>query len=403
MKLLNSFPLERLDEVQAKPADFALLQRVPLVEGRVFGPTVGDEIPILFLDVETTGLDPAVDRIVELGIVRALHSPSARTVQGVEFVFSEFEDPGFPIPAELTAIHGITDEMVSGEQIGDMSDLFADDPIIVAHNAGFDRPFFDRRFPEFHGLRWADSCRSLDWRSWGYEGAGLKALQLQAGFFFDGHRAADDCLALAWLMHVEPRAFAQVLAQADSRNYVVEAQGSPFEVKDILSKRGYRWRPERKVWFHESVVDLDAELEFLDRLYPNARRRAIVRQVTARERFKKAGLPPLKVDSGVIAVGNGERKPTLSREQMVERIGALEDRLIDESGMLPELWFDENRRVALGAHLRTYGPGPSEPFGPDGNPDKWSDQQLRNWLRYLEQRAKASDELSEAKETAGRG
>lgn len=303
MKLLNSFPLDRLEAVHANPQNFALLERVPISEGRVFGPTVGDEIPILFLDVETTGLDAATDRMVEFGVVRAQHSPSAGTLQGVEFVFSEFEDPGFPIPAEVTAIHGITDEMVAGKRFGDMTDIFADDPIIIAHNAGFDRPFFDRRFPEFGNLRWADSCRALDWRSWGYEGAGLKALQLQAGFFFDGHRAADDCLALAWLMHVEPRAFVQLLSQVHALMYVVEAWGSPFETKDTLSRRGYRWQPDQRVWARDSVVDLEAELDFLEGLYRNGSLRATSRPITARERFRKE-IPPLKLKRDYFAALN---------------------------------------------------------------------------------------------------
>lgn len=65
MKLLDSFPLERLAEVQANPENFGLLEQVPLREGRVVGQTVGDEVPIVFIDTETTGLEPATDRIIE--------------------------------------------------------------------------------------------------------------------------------------------------------------------------------------------------------------------------------------------------------------------------------------------------------------------------------------------------
>ena len=61
--------------------------------------------PIVFFDLETTGTDHAKDRIVELAMVK-LH-PDGRRENYVKRV-----NPGMPIPAEVTAIHGITDEDV---------------------------------------------------------------------------------------------------------------------------------------------------------------------------------------------------------------------------------------------------------------------------------------------------
>lgn len=61
--------------------------------------------PIVFFDLETTGLNPATDRIVELALVKLL--PGGKRESFVRRV-----NPGRPIPAETTAIHGITDEDV---------------------------------------------------------------------------------------------------------------------------------------------------------------------------------------------------------------------------------------------------------------------------------------------------
>lgn len=66
------------------------------------------ERDLLFLDLETTGVDPCVDQIVEIG-VSVLHPDGTVNPSGWTRRFK----PTMPIPAEATAIHGITDEDVA--------------------------------------------------------------------------------------------------------------------------------------------------------------------------------------------------------------------------------------------------------------------------------------------------
>lgn len=61
--------------------------------------------PIVFFDLETTGIDIAKDRIVEISMVKVMPD-------GEEIVKTRKLNPGMPIPPESTAIHGITDEDV---------------------------------------------------------------------------------------------------------------------------------------------------------------------------------------------------------------------------------------------------------------------------------------------------
>ncbi len=63
--------------------------------------------PIVFFDVETTGLDVATDRIVEISILKVLPN-------GAEECKTRRINPTIPIPKEVTAIHGITDADVAG-------------------------------------------------------------------------------------------------------------------------------------------------------------------------------------------------------------------------------------------------------------------------------------------------
>ena len=62
--------------------------------------------PLVFFDLETTGIDIAKDRIVEISMVKVMPN-------GEEIVKTRRINPGMPIPPESTAIHGITDEDVT--------------------------------------------------------------------------------------------------------------------------------------------------------------------------------------------------------------------------------------------------------------------------------------------------
>lgn len=64
--------------------------------------------PLAFLDVETTGTDPVADRIVQVGIA------TLDTIASTPRTYSKMVHPGRLIPAEASAVHGITDATVDG-------------------------------------------------------------------------------------------------------------------------------------------------------------------------------------------------------------------------------------------------------------------------------------------------
>jgi DNA polymerase-3 subunit epsilon len=68
------------------------------------------KIPICFFDLEATGANIATDRIVEIAVIKIL--PNGEVIRKSNLV-----NPGMPIPAESTAIHGIRDEDVQGKPL----------------------------------------------------------------------------------------------------------------------------------------------------------------------------------------------------------------------------------------------------------------------------------------------
>ena len=99
----------------------------------------------LFIDVETTGLDPARHEIIELAMVPFFYLPDGDIV-GVGEPFSGLTQPASSIPPAITALTGIDDAMVAGQAIDPdaVAAFVSAASLVVAHNAGFDRKFVER-------------------------------------------------------------------------------------------------------------------------------------------------------------------------------------------------------------------------------------------------------------------
>ncbi|MCP4572153.1 MAG: PAS domain-containing protein [bacterium] len=111
-----------------------------------------DDLPVLVVDTETTGLDVTTDRVVSIGAVCAHGSRLFKSR-----MLDDLVDPGVPIPTASTRIHGITDEMVSGarsfpEVQADLERL-SRHRVMVGHNVPFDLTIL-RHECERHGRPW---------------------------------------------------------------------------------------------------------------------------------------------------------------------------------------------------------------------------------------------------------
>jgi len=224
------------------------------------------------VDTETTGTDASTDKIIELAVIVFEYCADTGEVGRVVETYDGLEDPGFPIPPESTAIHGITDAMVAGHKIDDarVEALLKQAGLVIAHNARFDRGFLEARLPVFAGLPWACSWQEVPWSDAGIESSKLEYLAYRYGFFYEGHRAEIDCLAL---LEVLRRPFGEsgapalriLLESARKPSYRLWANNSPFESKDVLRQRGYRWVPDKRTWCGEiaSREAVDAELAWL--------------------------------------------------------------------------------------------------------------------------------------------
>ena len=104
-------------------------------------------------DVETTGLEPRLDQIVEIGAVKFDRN-------GLIARFSTLINPGIPMPAGAERVNKISDEMLKGKP--PLDEVFPDfvyfirGAVLAAHNTAFDCGFINEKLKE----RWE---RSKPW------------------------------------------------------------------------------------------------------------------------------------------------------------------------------------------------------------------------------------------------
>lgn len=250
----------------------------------------------LFLDLETTGLDPTHDEIIELAMTPFRFSPAGELLEVLPS-FEALQAPSRPIPPEVTALTGIDDAMVAGQTIdaNAVYQFVAPAAVILAHNATFDRPFAERLCDVFTTKAWGCSMSQIEWAVEGFEGTKLAYLAARAGFFYDGHRAIHDCAAaIELLSRPLPKsgeiALSRLLATARRPTWRIWAENAPYDLKDVLKRRGYRWnsgedgRP-RAWYFDASEETRDAELAFLRSDIYRGEIDPLTRRITAFDRF----------------------------------------------------------------------------------------------------------------------
>ena len=287
--------------VIALDSNFKVLKRVPesLTVNTI---NAGNrQFTAAVIDLETLGLDPTLHPIIEIGLLLFNFSTEDGVLQVTE-TYNGLQDPGVPIPEEITAITGITNEDVAGQSIDweRVAQFLQRTNLVICHNAVFDRNHLEMQTPPLiqdivKNMAFGCSLRDVDWRSRGYESGKLEFLNFKAGYFYEGHRALVDCWATLNVLVVEAGAFDELKASVRKREVLICALNSSYDTKDLLKGRGYRWSDGAgtlpKAWW--TTVDehlLENENAWLDEVVYQSKGASLAlpnKIITARLRYSR--------------------------------------------------------------------------------------------------------------------
>ena len=118
--------------------------------------------PAITFDLETTGLDQANDRIVQLAIIKEFPGTNKDPIKVMRYV-----NPEQPIPKEAADIHGITDEMVKDaktfKEMAPGIAKFVKNCDVIGYNSNrFDVPFLQHEFERAGIFDALDGCEFID-------------------------------------------------------------------------------------------------------------------------------------------------------------------------------------------------------------------------------------------------
>ena len=217
----------------------------------------------IVLDTETTGMDPQNgDRIIEIGCVELMnHIPTGNTLQ-------LYINPERDIPAEATAVHGITNEFVADKpvfsQVYSEFMSFIDGGKLVIHNAEFDMKFINWELGQVghKAIGWGHVIDTLAIARKKFPGspANLDALCRRFGIdnterTYHGALLDSELLAEVYLELLGGRQHGLWLASE-------KAKTEKSQQQTMLAKKSMRKaRPHTP-----SVEELDAHKEFLEKL-----------------------------------------------------------------------------------------------------------------------------------------
>lgn len=199
-------------------------QEVGKLRGEIKNFSLNDDRPwfdrnFVALDVETTGLDAASCRVIELAIVPFNSNAPA---------FSQLFSVGEPLPHEITQITGITDAMLKGqpnfsEKVPQIMEQLKKADFIVAYNAKFDRPFLESELARANvslpDIPWVDPYIFICELDRYKKGKKLSDAAQRWGISLDNaHRAQADARAAGELMQkisdkIEAQDLSELLAQ----------------------------------------------------------------------------------------------------------------------------------------------------------------------------------------------
>lgn len=203
---------------------------------------------LLGIDLETTGLNPETDQIIEVGCI--LWDTSTHVLLNTYSTLIK----GHSIPNEITDLTGITQESFEyGKDlqkiITSLNTAISQADYLVAHNAEFEKSFLKPYFFNFDSMKWIDTKTDIPYKP-GKGNGTLSEIAMSHGVFNPmPHRALTDTLAMMQVLAQYPFEEVERYAKAQNVQLIVTFPFDETRKKQAAVKAlGFYWEPGSKQW-----------------------------------------------------------------------------------------------------------------------------------------------------------
>jgi DNA polymerase-3 subunit epsilon len=232
---------------------------------------------LLIIDTETTGLDPAVDQVIELGAI--LYSVDHQTpLYQISTLLRASDNPAEHINHIPSAVLPTIQDSFKTPALQAFQAMVNEANFAIAHNADFDQQWFNNvELPILINrntnapLQWLCSMSDFTWPKQIRPGDSLANLALSHGVSVNAlHRALADCQLIAALFdRLTPTELRNILLEALQPRAWYKAIIS-FDDRHLAKNSGFRWDGERKFWIRRMTETQAQNLPFrVDRLISN--------------------------------------------------------------------------------------------------------------------------------------
>lgn len=258
----------------------------------------------VILDLETTGLSPSVDKIIQLSAIK--YDATGQKIDS----YDTYLNPGIPIPAEASRVNGITNRMVAdAPRAADVREAFFDflgDCLLVGYNTTFDLRFIEKAFDgRFTGCLYVDAM-AIAKKAFTLPNYRLQTVAASVGFKSSRfHNSLVDCEAVAAILRrVAP----------DLQNWAQEFGGKSDPASDSGYWQGaedYRLGEEQRL-----AGNFEAAMQLLEKARREGYRIAAVYISMAKIHRKLKGYDS---EIAVLEKGLSECDPPAGKEVLLER------------------------------------------------------------------------------------
>lgn len=263
------------------------------------------------INLKTTGSNPLMDRISEMGILTFTFTES-EGVLAVTDCYNAFQNVYENPSAEVASLTPIQNEQLRDQQINwpFVLQLLDKSDYVLCHNSDFDRKVLERDTPvpiqdKIKTMSFGCTLLDIDWKARGYRQEKLSYINAQLNYFYRRHRAINDCWATLNIINVAEGALSEIFANINGNKTLLCATNLPIDQDkiDLLKQKKFRWSPGQanipKSWYKYTCEEqAEATRDWLKAvIYKDSREpeRSILQRdhITAVDRYSlRSGLIP---------------------------------------------------------------------------------------------------------------